>query len=52
MERRAAVYPFQPRDIERACTALNCSQTDITCKLDARLVRKAQLWIMAGAPNN
>lgn len=33
-------------------SALNCSQTDIACKLDARYVRKARLWILAGAPNN
>ncbi|HZS36308.1 MAG TPA: hypothetical protein VFF06_05755 [Polyangia bacterium] len=32
--------------------ALDCVATDITCKLNARYVRKAQVWIMAGAPKN
>jgi hypothetical protein len=31
---------------------LDCNATDVTCKLSARLVRKASVWIMAGAPNN
>lgn len=32
--------------------ALNCVPTDLTCKMGSRLVRKAKLWIMAGALNN
>ena len=33
-------------------TALNCVSTDLDCKLNARLVRKASVWIKAGALNN
>ncbi len=32
--------------------ALDCVATDIGCKLNARYVRKAAVWIMAGAPKN
>ncbi len=32
--------------------ALDCGASDVTCKLGARLVRKASVWILAGAPNN
>jgi hypothetical protein len=32
--------------------ALDCAKTDVTCSLDARLVRKTKLWIMAGALQN
>lgn len=32
--------------------ALDCVATDITCKLNSRYVRKAALWIQAGAPQN
>jgi hypothetical protein len=31
---------------------LLCDTNDTTCKLNARYVRKAAIWIMAGAPNN
>ncbi len=31
---------------------LLCDTTDISCKLSSRYVRKAALWIMAGAPQN
>jgi hypothetical protein len=33
-------------------SALNCVATDINCKLNSRYVRKAAIWIMAGAPKN
>ena len=53
-------YTVTDEDAWRACppadsncrSALDCSATDIACKTNARLVRKARLWILAGAPNN
>ena len=41
-----------PPGVNACRSALNCSNTDIDCKLNARMIRKAKLWIMAGAPNN
>jgi len=32
--------------------ALLCDTNDVTCKLNSRYVRKAAIWIMAGAKNN
>jgi DNA-binding transcriptional regulator YiaG len=33
VERRAAVYQFQPRDIERVCAALSCSRAQLAARL-------------------
>ena len=41
-----------PSGVNSCHDALNCLATDVDCKLNARLVRKARLWITAMAPNN
>jgi hypothetical protein len=41
-----------PPGVTSCHSALNCSNGDIDCKLNARLVRKAANWIKAGAMNN
>jgi predicted enzyme related to lactoylglutathione lyase len=33
VERRAVVYQFQPRDIERICKALSCSRAQLAARL-------------------
>jgi hypothetical protein len=33
-------------------SALDCVATDVGCKVNARYIRKAAVWIMAGAPKN
>jgi hypothetical protein len=41
-----------PPGVTSCRTSLDCSDSDLDCKMNARMIRKARLWILAGAPNN